>query len=80
MERVCPSGIYSIDNARRDVSIKCIALCCVYKHANRITVTSQYDGSYIDARTRSLNPKPALAGHLGTAGAGFPIVWNSTFY
>lgn len=59
-------------------SISSIALHQNARQSHRSDVT-QLDGSYIDARTRVLDPKPALAGHLGTAGAAFPTVWNSPF-
>ena len=35
--------------------------------------------NYIDARTRVLDPKPALAGPLGTPGGAFPNIWPSPF-
>jgi hypothetical protein len=35
--------------------------------------------NYIDARTRVLDPKPALAGSLGTPGGAFPLVFPSPF-
>lgn len=35
--------------------------------------------NYIDARTRVLNPKPALAGELGIPGSDFPLVFASPF-
>lgn len=35
--------------------------------------------NYIDARTRVLDPKPPLAGPLGSPGTDFPLVWPSKF-
>lgn len=35
--------------------------------------------NYIDSRTRVLDPKPPLAGPLGTPGGAFPLVWPSPF-
>jgi phytanoyl-CoA hydroxylase len=35
--------------------------------------------NYIDARTRVLDPKPALAGSLGTPGGSFPLVFPSPY-
>ncbi len=35
--------------------------------------------NYIDARTRVLDPKPALAGPLGTPGGAFPRVFDAAF-
>ena len=38
-----------------------------------------FSANYIDARTRVLDPKPALAGPIGVAGHTFPLVWASPF-
>jgi phytanoyl-CoA hydroxylase len=35
--------------------------------------------NYIDARTRVLDPKPSLAGNIGTPGSTFPLVFPSPF-
>jgi len=35
--------------------------------------------NYIDARTQVLNPKPPLAGPIGTPGEKFPVVFESPF-
>ena len=35
--------------------------------------------NYIDARTKVLDPKPPLAGSIGTPGSTFPIVFKSPF-
>jgi len=35
--------------------------------------------NYVDARTRVLNPKPPLAGPIGTPGNNFPIIFESSF-
>ena len=35
--------------------------------------------NFVDARTRVLDPKPDLAGPLGTPGGAFPLVWPSPF-
>jgi hypothetical protein len=35
--------------------------------------------NFVDARTRVLDPRPALAGSLGTPGKGFPVVFDSPF-
>lgn len=35
--------------------------------------------NFVDARTRVLDPRPALAGSLGTPGKGFPVVFDAPF-
>ena len=65
----------------------CACLCetvsrlrCTY--CMRVTPTPPmvgFSANYIDARTRVLDPKPALAGPLGEPGSAFPLVWPSPF-
>lgn len=38
-----------------------------------------FSANYVDARTRVLEPKPALAGPIGVPGHTFPLVWPSPF-
>ena len=38
-----------------------------------------FSANFVDARTRVLDPKPELAGSLGTPGGSFPIVFPSPF-
>jgi len=52
-------------------------------HRSGINTTAQarrgFSVNYIDGRTKVLNPKPELAGSLGTPGGSFPIVFPSPF-
>ena len=50
-------------------------------HRSGVNTTAEgrrgFSVNYIDARTRVCSPKPALAGPLGVAGEGFPLVWGA---
>lgn len=53
----------------------------VHRSSTNTTNTARrgFSVNYIDARTRVSNPKPALAGPLGTPGGAFPLIFESPF-